>query len=154
MGMPPKNPLSGNGSYFDVLCQMASKYLDIGLCFDGYDEVVEKYQKASISNKDENWELAKELNAWSEYCSTIANYIQNQFLDAETTKVQIHSEKSIKFSEKNVSAGERFANTDSEVVKARLKRNSLKSLYDSLIARKDFLDKAFYQCKNNIQQVS
>jgi hypothetical protein len=153
MGMPPKNPL-GHANYFDALCQIASKYLDIPLCFDGYDEVVEKYQNASVNNRDENWELAKQLNAWSEYCSTIANYIQNQFLDAETEKIQIHSVKSIGFSEKNVSAGERFANTDEEVVKSRLKRNALKSLYDSLIARKDFLDKAFYQCKNNIQQVN
>jgi len=154
VGMPPKNPLNEKGNYFDVLCQMASKYLDIGLYFDGYSEVVEKYQKAAITNRDESWELAKELNAWSEYCSTVANYIQNQFLDAETTKLQVHSEKSIKFSEKNVSAGERFANTDIDVVKARMKRNALKSLYDSLISRKDFLDKAFYQCKNNTQQVS
>ena len=93
-------------------------------------------------------ELAKELNAWSEYCSDIASYIDNIFLDAETSKLQITSEKSIGFSEKNVSAGDRKANTDKDVIIARNKRNALKALYESLISKKDFLDKAFYQCKN------
>lgn len=153
MPMPPKTPVSGTGNYFDALCKQASKYLEIPINFDGYKEVIEKYENTSLSDRNANWELAKELNAWSEYCSDIANYIQNIYLDAETTKIQVYSEKSIGFSDKNVSAGDRRANTDKLVIEARNKRNALKALYDSLISKKDFLDKAFYQCKNISQQV-
>jgi hypothetical protein len=152
MPMPPKTPINGAYDYFDILCKTASKYLEIPINFDGYKEVVEKYQNISLTDRDSNWELAKELNAWSEYCSDIANYIQNVFLDAETSKIQVYSEKSITFSDKNVSAGDRKANTDVSVIEARNKRNALKALYDSLLSKKDFLDKAFYQCKNISQQ--
>ena len=152
MPMPPKTPINGSYDYFDMLCQQASKYLSIPINFEGYKEVVEKYQNISLTDKDANWELAKELNAWSEYCSDTANYIQNIFLDAETSKIQVYSEKSISFSDKNVSAGDRKANTDKDVIDARNKRNALKALYDSLMSKKDFLDKALYQCKNISQQ--
>ena len=135
MPMPPKTPINGAYDYFDMLCQQASKYLDIPINFDGYKQVVEKYQSISLSDKDANWELAKELNAWSEYCSDVANYIQNIFLDAETSKIQVYSEKSISFSDKNVSAGDRKANTDKDVIGARNKRNALKALYDSLMSK-------------------
>ena len=148
MPMPPNAPIKGEYDYFDILCQNASKYLDFPIDFTGYKEVINKYRTISLTDRTANWELAKELNAWSEYCSDIASYIGNIFLDAETSKLQITSEKSIGFSEKNVSAGDRKANTDKDVIIARNKRNALKALYESLISKKDFLDKAFYQCKN------
>ena len=107
MPMPPNAPIKGEYDYFDILCQNASKYLDFPIDFTGYKEVINKYRTISLTDRTANWELAKELNAWSEYCSDIASYIDNIFLDAETSKLQITSEKSIGFSEKNVSAGDR-----------------------------------------------
>ena len=48
------------------------------------------------------WELTKELNAWSEYFSDIANLIQKKYLDSETEKLEQQSLKSIEHSEKVV----------------------------------------------------
>lgn len=148
--LPPKKPVNGEKSYFQILCEEASKYVkDIPLDFTGYESLVDAYVASSDNDNDTNYELSKAFNAWFEYFSEIANVIQNKFLDAETDKLKTVSEKSILHSEKNVSAGDRKANTDSEVIVARKRRNTLKSLYDALVARQDFCEKAFYQCKHN-----
>lgn len=153
MSMPPISPLNINGkatTYFQLLCDEAQKYLDdIELNFEGYETTVQKYKIVSDTDKEINYELSKEFNAWSEYFSEVANYIQNKYLDAETEKLQMQSIKSIEHNEKNVSAGDRKSNTDIEVINSRKKRNALKSLYDVLIAKQEFTEKAFYQCKNN-----
>lgn len=153
MSMPPKFPVSkGNKhtTYFDILCEEAQKYLsDITLSFDGYQDTVDRYRKVKESDKNENYRLSVELNSWSEYFSEIANYIQNRYLDAETEKLQTQSIKSIEYNGTSVSAGDRHANTSPEVISSRKKRNVLKALYDALVAKQEFAEKAFYQCKTN-----
>ena len=88
MSMPPISPLNINGkatTYFQLLCDEAQKYLDdIELNFEGYETTVQKYKIVSDTDKEINYELSKEFNAWSEYFSEVANYIQNKYLDAET----------------------------------------------------------------------
>ena len=148
--LPPKNPVNGEKTYFQLLCEEASKYTgNIPLDFTGYESLIDAYVASSDNDNDTNYELSKAFNAWFEYFSEIANVIQNKFLDAETDKLKTVSEKSILHSDKNVSAGDRKANTDSDVIIARKRRNALKSLYDALVARQDFCEKAFYQCKHN-----
>lgn len=149
MSMPPKYPVAGNRTYFDVLCAEAQKYLlDITLDFTGYYDTIERYKLLDEADKDANYQLSLELNSWSEYLSDIANYIQNRYLDAETEKLNIQSQKSIE-NNSSVAAGDRFANTVPSVISARKQRNVLKALYDCLIAKQQFTDKAFYQCKAN-----
>lgn len=148
--LPPKTPINGEKTYFQLLCEEANKYIPhINLDFTGYEQLVEQYAEVSEHDSDANYELSKVFNAWFEYFSEVANVIQNQFLDAETDKLSIQAERSILASDKNVSAGDRKANTDPDVISARKKRNALKSLYDSLMARGDFCEKAFYQCKHH-----
>ena len=153
MSMPPEFPLEKDGkkfSYFDMICEEAKKYLpEISLKFDGYQDTVDRYKMVMEDDKPENYQLSVELNAWSEYFSDLSNYIQNKYLDAETEKIQIQSIKSIENSSTSVSAGDRHANTTSEVISSRKKRNALKALYDALVAKQEFTEKAFYQCKNN-----
>lgn len=147
--LPPKT------SYFTILCEEAQKYIpNIPLDFTGYDELVEKYTEVSEHDTDANYNLSKAFNAWFEYYAEIAGVIQNKFLDAETEKLHVQAEKSILASDKNVSAGDRRANTDPEVINARKRRNALKSLFDTLMARSDFCEKAFYQCKHHCLNVT
>ena len=153
--LPPSNPVNKQKNYFQILCDEASKYMpDVPLEFAGYDILIDNYVQVSDNDSNANYELSKAFNAWFEYFSEIANVIQNRFLDAETDKLRTVSEKSILHSDKNVSAGDRKANTDPEVIFARKKRNALKALYDALVARQDFCEKAFYQCKHHCLNVS
>lgn len=148
MSMPPTTPINGKTDYFNEMCRASKNILKTRIDFTGYDNTINRYKSCTIANKPELWELAKELNTWAEYCASIANYIQIHYLNTEVKKIKLHSECSLKHSEKNVSAGERFANTQASVLKARISRNVLKSLYEMLVTRKEFLDKAFYQCKS------
>ena len=153
MILPPKHPIQGKYSYFDMLCADAQKYIpEVPLVFDGYEELLDKYVTLSDLDSNANFEKSKEFQAWFDYISGLANRIQNAFLDAETDKLQVFSQKSLDSSEKNVSAGDRKANTEPEVIMVRKKRNALKSLYDALVARQDFCEKAFYQCKYNCME--
>ena len=149
--LPPQVPLANNKhkTYFNLLCNTVQQYLDsVIIDFTGYDELVNAYMNVKNYETDKNFELSKSFNAWYEYISDITNVIQNQFLDAETDKLQIVSEKSILANEKSVSAGDRKANADPDVILARKRRNALKSFYDALTARQNFCEKAFYQCKH------
>lgn len=153
MILPPKHPIEGKYSYFDMLCADAQKYIpQIPLRFDGYEDLLDKYMALSDLDSNANFEMSKEFQAWFDYIAGLANRIQNAFLDAETDKLQVFSQKSLDSSEKNVSAGDRKANTEPDVIIARKKRNALKSLYDALVARQDFCEKAFYQCKYNCME--
>jgi hypothetical protein len=153
MILPPKNPVQGKFTYFDVLCANAQPYMpNTPLNFEGYNELVDAYVVLSDLDTHANYRMAVDFNAWFEYIANIANVVQNAYLDAETEKLQTVSTSSLNASEKSVAAGDRKANTDPEVIIARKKRNALKSLYDALIARQEFCEKAFYQCKYNCME--
>lgn len=149
--LPPKSPIKNgqNKTYFDLLCSTVRQYMNgVNLDFTGYDDLVAEYIAVASHDSDKNFELSKSFNAWYEYISDITNVIQNDFLDAETEKLQVVSEKSILANEKSVSAGDRKANADPDVILARKRRNALKAFYDTLVARQNFCEKAFYQCKH------
>jgi hypothetical protein len=149
---PPQKPINNQHSYFELLCYEAQKYLPYKLDFDGYEDLVARYRLLSDLDTAANFEMAKEFVTWLEYFSNVANFVQKEFLDAETDKLQIFSAKSIDASDKSVASGDRKANTEPEVIAARKKRNALKSLYDALCSHQDFCEKVFYQCKYNCME--
>ena len=152
--LPPSNPIMSNDgksiSYLEKLCEISKPYLaqyKINVNLAGYKETCNKYFTLNQSEHEKAWELAQELNAWSQYLSSYSNLIQDLYLDSETEKKNVQSEKSIEFSDK-VASGDRFANTKTEVISARKKRNALKALYDAFVAEVNFLERAFYACKS------
>lgn len=142
---PPKNI-----NYFSVLIKKANNFLkeeNLTLDFEGYDELVDKYSNLKEDEKEKAWELALEINAWIEYISNITTVLETLYMNSETKKLMIQSQTSIDFDAKNVSRGNRYANSSKKVVRQRQKRNIFKSLYDNLLLKKDFLEKAYYHCK-------
>ena len=157
MSRPPTNPIIQNGesiSYFEKLIMLCSEHLKedgIVLNFSGYKETIEEYSNLEEADIETAWKLTKELNAWSEYFSEIANLIQVKYLDSETDKIEMQSLKSIEHSDKTVSAGDRYANTTKEVIYTRKKRNALKSLHEELNAKIRFLERGYYHCKSTCE---
>lgn len=151
---PPISPLKNEEgksiSYFEKLADMASVYLkqyDIILDFSGYKETLIDYSNLREDEADIAWRLTKELNAWTEYFTSIANLIQKLHLDAECDKLEIQAIASIQADSTKVANGDRLANRDSNVIAIRKKRNTLKSFYDELEAKSKFLERAYYHCK-------
>jgi hypothetical protein len=151
---PPVLPLKtedGKGmSYFEKLVRMASEYLrkdGINLSFEGYTSTLIDYANMQEHEVDKAWRLTKELNAWSEYFSSIANLIQKMSLDAETDKIEVQATSSIEADAMKVANGERLSNKDPRVIEARKRRNTLKALHDELEAKIKFLERGYYHCK-------
>ena len=156
--LPPLKPITDkNGdscSYLTKLAEISEPYLKeygITLNLKGYEDTCQKYFLMTPDENELAWELAKELNAWGQYIGNYANLIQDLFLDAETDKLSVMSQKSIEFSEKTVASGDRYANTQKEVIAARKKRNALKALYDALQAETEFLERGYYSCKSTAE---
>ena len=114
----------------------------------GYTETVEEYKNLEENNLDAVWQLAKDLNAWSDYLSSMANLIQKYYLDSETEKAQMLSVVSINADHERVSNGKRIADQDKKVVSVRKKRNVLQSYYNELESKVKFLERAHYHCKS------
>ena len=156
--LPPINPIMSNDgkpiSYLGKLAEISEPYLKeygISLNLSGYTETCQRYFSLTPDETEKAWELARELNAWSQYIANYANLIQDLFLDAETEKISVVSQKSIDFSEKTVASGDRYANTQKEVIAARKKRNALKALYDAMVAETEFLERGYYSCKSTAE---
>lgn len=147
---PPKTCEFGN-AYFEYLIKTVRPIIEtegISLDFSGYAEVISAYAELQEDDEAGAWTLAKTINGWSEYISSVANLIQKLFLDAETDKLAIQSVCSIRADSTKVANGERLANQDKLVIEARKKRNILKAFYDELIAKSNFLERAYYHCKS------
>lgn len=154
MAKPPVTPLiiseDKRISYFEQLARLASDCLKkdgINLSFAGYTETLIEYANLKETELDKAWRLTKELNAWSEYFSSISNLIQKYYLDAETLKMEMQATSSIEADAVKVSNGDRLANKDGRVISARTKRNTLKSFHDELESKIKFLERAYYHCK-------
>lgn len=157
MAKPPIYPIVIDGNktnYFQILVRWASEYLKkdgIQLNFQGYTETLIEYANLKEHETEKAWKLAQELNAWSEYFSSIANLIQKMYLDAETEKNEIKSIASVEADEKKVANGDRLSNKDPKVVSARKKRNTLKAFYEELESKVKFLERAHYHCKTTYE---
>lgn len=154
MALPPLNPIKdADGkqiSYFEKLIKYSVEYLrPYGIVpnFKGYTATILEYANLKEEETDKAWKLAKELNAWSEYFSSIANLIQKLYLDSDTDKLEIQAIASYEADANKVANGDRLSNKDKKVVEARKRRNTLKALYDELDAKVKFLERAYYHCK-------
>lgn len=154
MAFPPISPLrtsqGRNLSYFEYLTAMVHPYVKqegVHLSFLGYNDLLSRYFELQEGDVKEAWELMKEINAWTEYLSSVANLVQRMYLDAETDKLAVTSLVSIEADAKKVANGDRLANKDERVINARKRRNLLKSFYDELDSKVKFLERAYYHCK-------
>jgi len=153
MAMPPTTPIKVGEkqlTYFQFLALNVKDYLyeyGIILDFSGLQDTLKKYENMEEDNLEYIWELLKELNAWTDYFSSLANLVQKIYLDSETEKLEIQAIVSIREDPKKVANGDRLANKDAEVVKIRKKRNALKAFYDELVNKVEFLNRAYYHCK-------
>lgn len=154
MCKPPSNPLKYKDkqiSYFQYLAMQVAPYLkeyEINLSFAGYQKTLTQYEELDYKNIESVWNLANDLNAWSEYMSDVANVIQKLELDSETEKIQTIAKVSIESDSDKVAKGDRIANKDDRVVSARKKRNALKSFHTQLENKISFLDRAYHHCKS------
>jgi len=154
LAKPPISPLSSDSqnesTYFDILVQLARQYVEkdgIQLDFSGYKETLMEYANLKEQDKKRAWVLARDLNAWAEYFSSLANLIQKLYLDAETDKISAQAIASYEADPRKVANGDRLSNKNPQVIEARKKRNILKALYDELEAKVKFLERAHYHCK-------
>lgn len=154
MAKPPIHPIKlENGqsmSYFEKLVRLANEYVKedgIQLNFAGYTETLVEYANLKEIDAKKAWTLAKELNTWAEYFSSIANLIQKMYLDSETDTKSTKATASVLADDKKVANGDRLANRDPNVVKARQKRNLMKAFYEELEAKVKFLERGHYHCK-------
>ncbi len=155
MSLPPLSPMRNTDgkpiSYFEKLMRYALDYLKedgIKLTFEGYTDTIKDYASLQEDEIDKAWRLAKELNAWTEYFSSISNLIQKLYLDSETSKKEVQATVSLNADSVKVANGDRLSNKDPNVVMARRKRNALKAVHDELEAKISFLERAYYHCKS------
>lgn len=150
---PPNTPIQVDGkniSYFQLLYLQVNPILmkdNITLSFQGYNQTIQEYEKLKETDTENAWKLAKELNAWTEYFSSVSNLIQKMYLDSETDKIAFFATASLKADAVKVANGERMANCNEDVIKARKKRNILKAFNDELVEKMKFLERAHYHCK-------
>lgn len=154
MSKPPSNPLMYENkqiSYFQYLYIQVKPYVEsygINLSFKGYQNTLNEYQNINFKDTNSIWNLANDLNSWSEYMSDVANVVQKLLLDSETEKIGIISKVSIESDSKKVASGDRIANKDERVIAVRKKRNALKSFYSQLESKIEFLERAYHHCKS------
>ena len=153
MPNPPKFPLKHNNqeiTYFDFLVlSVADLFREnaLELNFEGYETTIENYRNLKFDDFNKAWELAQELNAWSEYIASIRSNARKMLQDAETDKLSVLATASILADSSKVANGDRLANKDESVVAIRRKRNAIEAFCDELDAKISFLERAHYFCK-------
>lgn len=153
MPNPPKLPLTINQkatSYFDFLISSVSEtFREYGmeLRFDGYEKTIDEYSELKHNDFEKAWKLAQELNAWSEYISSIRSNARKMLQDAETEKLSVIASASILADNAKVANGDRLANKDEKVIAIRRHRNAIEAFVEELDAKISFLERAHYFCK-------
>lgn len=143
-------------NYFDILVEEVSLYYkELGqtLDFSGFKDTLAKYGNLDDSNFDKCWEVGKELNMWSEYLSNIYSYNEKLLLDSTTEKNKEFAIASLR-TDGPVAKGDRSANKDENVVKARKNRNLLQSFSTALEKKIEFCNTAYHHCKYTCQWLS
>lgn len=154
MAQPPISPIKlsedKSCTYFELLARKVMPILKedgIPLTFEGYSQTLIDYREMKLENTKIAWEIARDLNAWSDYFSELANLIQKLYLDSETIKNEIISLSSIESDATKVANGNRLANKDKRVVNARMRRNLLKAFHSELESKVEFLKRGHYHAK-------
>lgn len=141
-----------NGDYFKTMVTEAQGYVSQPLNFKGYNLLLKEYNDLQENDIESAWKLAKKFNSWTEYLSDLLNFIEKLYLEAEAEKVAIYSQKSLEYSPNKVSAGERQASMDKQVLEVRKKRNVLLAFRKMLEAKIKFFERAHYHCKSTYEQ--
>ena len=155
MALPPNHTITTQNNqlinYFELLVLWTNDILKVNgiqLNFKGYKETIDEYRKLNETNYEKAWQLARDLNAWSEYFSDTANLIQKLYLDADTDRIERTAAISSQCDEKVVANGYRLANQNQEVVAIRRRKNTLQAFYEELKAKVKFLERAHFHCKS------
>lgn len=157
MPNPPKFPLKQNNqsiTYFMLLVNTVSDIFEaegIHLNFEGYEDTVENYRNLKYNDFNRSWELAQELNAWSEYIASIRSNTRKMLQDAETDKMSTIATASVLADGAKVANGDRLANKDENVIAIRRKRNAIEAFCEELDAKIAFLERAHYFCKTTCE---
>lgn len=157
MPIPPRFPLKNNPqgqTYFDFLVSSVSDiFMEYGLelRFDGYDQTIESYTQLKHDDFTNAWNLAQELNAWSEYMASIRSNARKMLQDTETEKLSTIATASILADNTKVANGDRLANKDEAVIAVRRKRNAIEAFVEELDSKISFLERAHYFCKTTCE---
>ena len=149
MAMPPRN-----NNYFNLLLNNTKEileeygvYIEIG----DYEKTIKKLESLSLSESNKAWNLAMELNAWSDYFSDIRSNCKKILADLEADKMAAIATASYSADNKKVANGDRLANKDDSVIQARRKRNAVESLCELLDSKIAFLERSHYVCKKTFE---
>lgn len=156
MAKPPILPIDNKKSYFDRLIEEVVPFYSkqgINLSFEGFKDTLEKYSNLDNTDYDSTWKVGKELNMWSEYLSDIFALNEKYLLDSETEKRKEYAISSSN-TDGAVSKGDRNAEKDPLVIKARKTRNLLKSFSTALEKKIDFCNTSYHHCKYTCQWLS
>lgn len=152
MALPPKLDKSG----FDILINEVAEYFGnkgLVLKFEGYKETLEQYSHIDFNDYNQCEEMARDFNMWGQYFAELEAYAEKLYLDAETNKIKEYAVASITADKVKVSNGDRLANKDESVVKARRTRNLLKAFYDLLESNKDYCYTSHHHCKDTCKWI-
>lgn len=147
---------TGKISIFEKLKKEADPYLemnDVEFDFSALDDLFLRFQRLSQSDANAAWNLAQEILAWRDYISSLLALCTRTLKDAETDKISILAQASVRYDEKKVSNGDRLANLDESVVAARKKRNVLEAFHEMLEAKKETCDMMHYFCKSTVNGI-
>lgn len=147
---------TGKISIFEKLKKEADPYLemnDVEFDFSALDDLFLRFQRLSQSDANAAWNLAQEILAWRDYISSLLALCTRTLKDAETDKISILAQASVRYDENKVSNGDRLANLDESVVAARKKRNVLEAFHEMLESKKETCDMMHYFCKSTVNGI-
>lgn len=155
MALPPKLPIGGTQDYFNFLKDKVAE--DFGkqningkqfeLNFEGLNELLDLYNKIDFDNLELCVRFSRSFNLWAMYICSIRSITKKFWLDSSTLRIAKTAIASKKADEKSVANGDRCANKDENVIKARYTENSFESFYNALKQLEDFIIRCHYEVK-------
>jgi hypothetical protein len=149
--LPPSKPFTwSNLGYLEYLVMIVkSTYKEYGmdLNFAGITALIKEYIVLEYTNLNNASRMSREFNMWSSYIDTLESTTKKLYLDADTKKTSQISIASFLHGGKNKAHGERLANMDKEVIKARQDRNSFDAFHGCLESLEEFLIRCHYETR-------
>jgi hypothetical protein len=149
--LPPKKPFSwseyGYLEYLVMIVKNTYKEFGVELNFAGINALAKEYAHLEYTNLNNASRMSREFNMWSSYIDTLESTTKKLYLDADTKKTSQISIASFLHGGKNKAHGERLANMDEEVIKARKDRNSFDAFHGCLETVEDFFIRCHYETR-------
>ena len=155
MTLPPRLPIGGVQSYFNFLKEQVKEDFEkqningkhFELNFEGLDELFELYSQMDYEDVELCIKFSRSFNLWAMYISCLRSITKKFWLDETTYRIKQTAIASKNADEKSVANGDRCANKDENVVKARRSENSFESFYHSLKQMEEFIKRCHYEVK-------